>query len=329
MAKAIAAPTSLSGHFPTRRHVLDLDDFTREEIELVLNTADAMKEVLRREIKKVPTLRGKTVVNLFYEASSRTRVSFELAAKSLSAEVVNIATATSSVAKGESLLDTLRTLEALGADILVMRHWQSGAPYIVVPHVRSSILNAGDGSHAHPSQALLDMYTIREYGKTLEGLKVVIVGDILHSRVARSNLWGMSIMGSRITLCAPPTLLPTGPEGSLDALFPLVNIEYRLDRALIDADVVMVLRLQKERHTEGLLPDLREYVQLYQVTDERLSRAKPDVIVMHPGPINEGVEITPEVAYGLRSVIQEQVTNGVAIRMALLFLMAGGQGLED
>jgi aspartate carbamoyltransferase catalytic subunit len=310
---------------PFRRHLLDLDDFSRQEIELVFEVTDAMKEVLGREIRKVPTLRGKTVVNIFYEASTRTRVSFELAAKNLSADVVNITASASSVAKGESLLDTIHTIRALGADMIVMRHPQAGAPYLVAQQVAASVLNAGDGWHAHPSQALLDLYTIRQHLGRLEGLKVVIVGDILHSRVARSNLWALATMGAKATVCSPPTLLPWGLGGE-DPALPPVEVDHNLDRALEGADVVMALRIQKERHQEGLLPSLEEYVRLYQIDNKRLARAKPHALLMHPGPVNEGIELAPEVVYGAQSVIQEQVANGVAVRMALLYLLGSGGG---
>jgi aspartate carbamoyltransferase catalytic subunit len=305
------------------RHILDIDDFTVPEIEMVFQTADAMKEILSRPISKVPTLRGKTVTTLFYEPSTRTRVSFELAAKNLSADVVNLSIAASSAVKGESLIDSLTTLKALGADIVVMRHAQSGAPYVAARYVDVSVINAGDGWHAHPTQALLDMYTIREHKESLDGLKIVILGDIKHSRVARSNVWGMTTMGAEVTLCGPPTLMPVGldePQG----MFPRVTVEYDIERALGGADVVMALRLQKERQQSGLLPSLREYVQLYQLDRPRLARAKPDALVMHPGPVNENIEIAPDVVDSPQSVITGQVTNGVAVRMALLFLLSGG-----
>ncbi len=305
-------------------HVLDLDDFTPEEIGLVFQIADAMKEVLSRPIKKVPTLRGKTIITLFYEASTRTRVSFELAAKNLSADVVNLSASTSSVTKGESLVDTLSTLQALGADIVVMRHPLSGAPYIATKHTEASIINAGDGWHAHPTQALLDLYTVRGHKGSLKGLKVVIIGDIRHSRVARSNIWGLTTTGAEVTLCCPFTLLPIG-LGSQHHQFPRVNIEPDIELALGGADVVMALRLQAERQQGGLLPSIREYIQLYQLTEPRLNKAKPDALVLHPGPVNEGIEISPAVAHGPQSVINEQVTNGVAVRMALLYLLAGGK----
>ena len=312
--------TSLWQH----HHILDLDDFTPEEIELVFHITEAMKEVLSRPIKKVPTLRGKTLVTLFYEPSTRTRVSFELAAKSLSADVVNLSASTSSVTKGESLVDTVSTLQALGADILVMRHPQSGAANTAAKYIKASVVNAGDGWHAHPTQALLDLYTIREHKGRLNGLKVVIVGDIRHSRVARSNIWGLTTMGAEVTVCCPFTLLPTGLDEQHHH-FPRVSIEPDIELALDGADVVMVLRLQLERQQSGLLPSIREYVQLYQLTEPRLTKAKPDALVLHPGPMNEGVEISPAVAHGQQSVINEQVTNGVAVRMALLYLLAGSK----
>ena len=307
-------------------HVLDLDDFTREEIELVFEIADAMAEVLTREVKKVPTLRGKTVITLFYEPSTRTRASFELAAKNLSADTVSIDASKSSVVKGESLIDSLRTIQALGADIIVMRHSQSGAPYLAIQEVNSSIINAGDGWHAHPSQALLDLYTIRRHLGKPANLKIAIIGDIMHSRVARSNIWGMTTMGAKVVLCSPSTLLPRGLNSFIEnCRLRNVSIENKIESALENADVVMILRLQIERQQSGLLPSLREYIQQYQLTTERLSLAKPNVLVMHPGPINEGIEISPEVAHGTQSVIEEQVSNGVAIRMALLYLIAGGK----
>ncbi len=310
-----------------RRHVLDLDDFSRAELEMVLSTTDAMREVVDREIKKAPTLRGKSVMTVFYEPSTRTRVSFEQAAKILSADVVNLTVQASSVAKGESLLDTLRTLEALRADAVVIRHPHAGAPYLLARHLqRVSVINAGDGAHAHPTQALLDLYTIRQHMGSPEGAKVVILGDVTHSRVARSNLWGLGLMGARVVLCGPPTLMPwelveergRRPDSIRTAH---VEVETRIERALDGADVVMVLRLQHERQEAGLLPSLREYARLYQLNEERLALAKPKALVLHPGPMNEGVEISPGVAHGAQSVVQEQVTNGVAIRMALLYLL--------
>jgi aspartate carbamoyltransferase catalytic subunit len=315
---ATPEPRACTPAWPGRQHVLDLDDFTAGEIEEVLRTADAMKEVLGRQIKQVPALRGVTVVTLFYEASTRTRVSFELAAKHLAADVVNVTASTSSVTKGESLLDTAHTLRALGADVLVMRHGEAGAPYLVAEQVGCHVVNAGDGWHAHPTQALLDLYTVRERLGGVAGRRIVIVGDVQHSRVARSAVWGFTRLGAEVTLCGPPTLLPSGPLP-----WP-ATLERDVERALRGADVVMALRLQHERQSAGLLPSLREYVRLYALTAERLARLCPDAVVMHPGPMNEGVEIMPDVAYGERSVIAEQVTNGVAIRMALLYLLSGG-----
>ena len=314
---------------PPRRHILDLDDFSRAEIELVLQNADAMREVLRRDIKKVPTLRGKSVITLFYEASTRTRVSFEQAGKILSADVINVSGSGSSVEKGESLYNTALTLQAMNADIIVMRHPHSGAPHFLARFLNAAVINAGDGMHAHPTQALLDLYTIRAHRGRIDGLKVVIVGDLLYSRVARSNLWGLTRMGASVTLCAPPTLIPpdflnNGLRGSISGAssnhpFGAVQIETSIERALQDADVVMALRLQTERQHAGHLPTLREYSRLYGITPQRLALAKPDALVMHPGPMNEGIEIAPEVAHGAQSVIEEQVTNGVAVRMALFY----------
>lgn len=305
----------------TRRHVLDLDDFSRAEIADILETSASMKEVLGRPIKQVPTLRGKTVINVFFEDSTRTRISFELAAKALSANVVSMSGKGSSIEKGESLIDTVRTLQALGADMLVLRHSQSGAPYLAAQHFRGSVLNAGDGRHAHPSQALLDLFTIQEKLGRIEGLKVVIVGDVLHSRVARSNLWGLSLMGAHVTLCAPRTLI--GPAAFWLATWPTLTIAHDLDACIADADVVMALRLQKERQESGLLPSLREYSRYFGVTLARVRRAAPHCLIMHPGPMNEGVEIMPDAATSAQSVIEAQVANGVAVRMALLYRLAG------
>ena len=320
------------GRLPARQHVLDLDDFSADEIEQVLQTSEAMKEVLRRDIKKVPPLRGKVVMTLFLEASTRTRISFEEAGKVLSAEVINMSGSGSSVEKGESLLNTALTLQAMGADIIVMRHPHAGAPNFVARSLeRVSIINAGDGLHAHPTQALLDLYTIREKLGRIEGLKIVIVGDVLHSRVARSNLWGMTTMGAQVTLCGPPTLLPQEMMHSYSAadgrgLLPAVEVETDLDRALEGADVVMALRLQEERQDAGFLPSLREYTRRWQVTQKRLERAQPHVLVMHPGPLNEGIELATGLAHGERSAIEEQVANGVAVRMALLYMLAAPRG---
>ncbi len=307
-----------------RRHLLDLDGFTRQEITTILDTATAMKEVLSREVPRVPALRGVTIANLFYEASTRTRSSFELAAKALGADTISIAAETSSVKKGESLINSARTLQAVGASIVVMRHWQSGAPYLVARNTDMSVVNAGDGWHAHPTQAMLDIYTMRSHLGELDGRRVVIVGDIAHSRVARSNIWALTRMGAEVVLCAPPTLLPSVLTADTPRALPPVRVEHGLDNALEGADVVMTLRLQLERMQSGLLPSLREYARLYQVNEERLKRARPGALVMHPGPINEGVEVSPAVAHGLQSVIEEQVSNGVAVRMAALYLLTRG-----
>ena len=311
----------------TRRHVLDLDDFSRDEIEQVITTTDAMREVLARQVRRLPTLRGATIVTMFYEASTRTRASFELAGKILGADVINVSASGSSVEKGESLVDTVRTLEAIGADVLVLRHGSSGAPYLAARHTNAAVLNAGDGWHAHPSQALLDLYTMRAHLGDVRGRRVVILGDILHSRVARSNLWALTTMGAEVVVCGPPTLLPAGlgtpvlssVEGAPG--LPPVRVETDADLALRDADVVMTLRLQNERQQAGLLPSLREYTRRYQLNARRLALAKPGALVMHPGPMNEGVEIAPDVAESAGSVIEEQVSTGVAVRMALLYLI--------
>ncbi len=314
-----------SQHWP-HRHLLDVDALTRADIDLVMRTTDGMHEVLGRPIPKVPTLRGLSVTILFYEASTRTRVSFEVAAKNLSADVVNVAASTSSVSKGESLVDTVRTIEALGADMLVIRHQASGAPYLAAEVFSGSVLNGGDGWHAHPSQALLDLYTLRSRlsGGSVEGRKVVILGDLLHSRVARSNIWTLTAMGADLWLCGPSTLLrgfeAWAVRGAAGRRFTVTS---DVDAALRDADVVMALRIQRERMASGLLPSLREYAARYGLTRERLRAASPDVVVMHPGPMNEGVEIAADVAVDPRSVIKDQVTNGVAVRMALLYLLAG------
>ena len=314
-----------------RRNVLDLDDFSREEIEEVIQNTDVMKEVLSRDIRKAPTLRGKTIYTLFYEASTRTRASFEQAGKIMSADVINVSSGGSSVEKGESLYDTALTLQAMKADVIVVRHAHPGAPYFLARKLRSSVINAGDGSHAHPTQALLDLYTIRSRLGRVDGVKAVIVGDILYSRVARSNLWGLRKMGAQVTLCAPPTLLP--PDFlrgfSDDHPFAGVTVETNIDAALEGADVVMALRLQLERQRAGHLPSLREYSMMYGINANRMQLAKPNALVMHPGPMNEGVEIDAEVAHGAASVIEEQVTNGIAVRMALLYSLVISERREE
>ncbi len=308
-----------------RRHVLDLDDFSRDEIQLVLETADAMKEVLAREVPRVPALRGTNVITLFYENSTRTRSSFELAAKVLGADVINISASGSSITKGETLIDTVQTLRAIGAHVLVIRSARSGAPYLAARHTEASVVNAGDGWHAHPTQGLLDLYTIRSHLGGVAGRKIVVVGDITHSRVARSDLWGFAAMGAEVVFCAPPTLVPPSLRGGSrfeDGGLPPVRVETDLDRAIVDADVVYCLRMQLERQQAGLVPTLREYSRLWQVNRTRLERARPGALVMHPGPLNEGVEISAEVAHGPQSGVEEQVANGVAVRMAVLWLLS-------
>jgi aspartate carbamoyltransferase catalytic subunit len=301
------------------RHLLGIAELDPAEIALVLDTALAMKEVGARPIKKVPTLRGKTIVNLFFEASTRTRMSFELAEKRLSADTIGLTTAGSSVAKGETLLDTARTLEAMAPDMIVMRHHASGAAHQLARVCHASIINAGDGMHEHPTQALLDAFTITERKGRLEGLRVAIVGDLLHSRVLRSNALLLTRMGAEVRACGPPTLMPLG----LDRLG--VRVTPRFDDALDGADVVMMLRLQNERMHGLFLPSTREYFTLFGLTPRRLERAAPDAIVMHPGPMNRGVEIDSAVADGPWSVILDQVANGVAVRMAVLYLLAAGE----
>jgi aspartate carbamoyltransferase catalytic subunit len=301
----------------TSRHLLGIDGLTAEEITLVLDTAEAMKEIGGRAIKKVPTLRGRTVVNLFFEPSTRTRTSFEIAEKRLSADTLSIATATSSVTKGESLLDTVRNLEAMAPDMIVMRHASSGAPHLLARTCRSAIINAGDGMHEHPTQALLDAFTIREHKGRLKGLKVAIVGDLLHSRVLRSNVLLLKTMGADVWACGPATLMPMGI-----AQFG-VHATTSVEEAIDGADVVMMLRIQHERMHGHYIPSVREYFALFGLTPERLRGASSDVIIMHPGPMNRGVEIDSDVADGPFSVILEQVSNGVAVRMAVLYLLAG------
>lgn len=312
-----------------RRHVLDLDDFSQQEIEDVLGTADEMKEILSRPIRQVPALRGRRVVNLFYEASTRTRVSFELAAKSLGADVVNLTASGSSIEKGETLIDTIQTLQALGADAAIIRHKASGAPYSVARATDLPIVNAGDGCHAHPTQALLDAYTIREHFGQVEGLRVTIVGDIAHSRVARSNAWGLSKLGAHVCFCGPPALLPVTTLADPELAPWPVHTEVDLDEAIVGADVIMPLRIQWERQEGGALSSLREYARDYGVTRVRLKRAAPHAIVMHPGPMNEGIEIESEVAHGAQSVVLDQVSNGVAVRMAVLYLLLSTVASEE
>jgi aspartate carbamoyltransferase catalytic subunit len=301
------------------RHLLGLEEVGREDIELILDTADSFKEILTRPIKKVPALRGITVANLFFEPSTRTRFSFELAEKRLSADAVSFSKDTSSVRKGETLKDTARNIEAMRVDLVVIRHSAAGAPHFLASCLDAAVINAGDGAHEHPTQALLDMMTLREKYGSLEGLRTVIVGDIAHSRVARSNIWGLKTMGASVAVCGPKTIMP------LDVEQLGVDVYVHLDEALQGADVINVLRLQFERQTQGLLPSVREYIRQYGINLERLAGAKENLTIMHPGPINRGVEITPEVADGPYSVILDQVTNGVAVRMAVLFLLSGGE----
>jgi aspartate carbamoyltransferase catalytic subunit len=303
----------------TINHLLGLEGVPREDITLILDTADSFHEVLQREIPQVPTLRGKTVVNLFFENSTRTRMSFELAEKRLSANPLNFSTSTSSVAKGESLRDTMRNIEAMKIDMVVVRHSAAGAPSFLTKCTDAAIINAGDGLHEHPTQALLDMMTIRQRFNRLEGLKVAIIGDILHSRVARSNAWGMKTMGMDVTLCGPPTLLPQHPQ------VLGVRVTDNMDEALKGANVVMLLRLQLERQGSGLFPSIREYRERYGLDLDKLSKLPDDIIVMHPGPINRGIELASNVADCSKSVILDQVTNGVAVRMAVLYLLGGGE----
>ena len=302
-----------------RKDLLGLEDLSRKEIELILSTAESFKEVSSREIKKVPALRGKTVVNLFYEPSTRTRVSFEVAAKRLSADVINISTETSSIKKGETLIDTGKNIQALNADIIVVRHNSSGAASMLARHIDISVVNAGDGWHEHPTQALLDIFTLKEKLNKIEGLSIAIVGDIAHSRVARSNIWGLTKLGAKVIVCAPKMLIPPGIE-KMGA-----HVTYDIDKALREADAVNVLRMQFERDEGAVFPEQLEYFKNFGITRERLRKAKKKIIVMHPGPLNRGIEISSEVADGENSVILEQVTNGIAVRMAVLFLVAQGR----
>jgi aspartate carbamoyltransferase catalytic subunit len=302
-----------------RKDLLGIRDLTVEEINLILETADSFKEVSGREIKKVPALRGKTVVNLFFEPSTRTRTSFELAAKRLSADVINFTPSSSSVVKGETLLDTASNIEAMRADVIVVRHSMAGAPDILARGLRASVINAGDGGHEHPTQALLDLFTLREKKREFAGLKLAIVGDISHSRVARSTIYALTKLGAEVRVVGPPTMIP------MDIERLGVTVFFDLDKALKDVDVIMMLRLQLERQGIALFPSIREYSICYGLTPERMRLARPEVLVMHPGPINRGVEISPEVADSASSVILDQVTNGVAVRMAVLYLLSEGQ----
>ena len=302
-----------------RKDILGIRDLSVDEINLILDTAESFLEISTREIKKVPTLRGKTVINLFYEASTRTRTSFEIAGKRLSADTINISASTSSVVKGETLIDTALTLESMNPDVIVIRHSASGAPHLLAKTIRASVINAGDGTHEHPTQALLDMMTVKARKGRIAGLKVAIVGDILHSRVARSNIYGLKKMGARVAVAGPATMMP------LTMAEMGVEVHYRIEEAVRDADVIMMLRIQTERQHQNVFPTLREYARYFCLNRRHLDLAREDCLVMHPGPINRGVEISPDIADGPASVILEQVANGVAVRMALLYLLTGGK----
>ncbi len=301
-----------------KKDILDMESLSVDEINMILDTADRMKEISQRPIKKVPTLRGKTVVLFFYEPSTRTRTSFDIAAKRLSADSLSISASSSSMVKGETLMDTARNLEAMKPDVIVIRHSSAGAPHMLARMLKPSIINAGDGAHAHPTQALLDLMTVRENKGELRGLRIAIIGDISHSRVARSNCVGFTKMGAHVVLAGPPTMIPKGIEAFG------VSVAPRVEDAVFDADVIMMLRIQKERQERFLFPTEREYSKVYGLTKEKMKQAKDDVLIMHPGPMNRGVEIAVDVADGPYSIILDQVTNGVAVRMALLYLVAGG-----
>ena len=326
----------------SKKDILDIESLSSDEIRLILEAAESFKEVLGRDIKKVPTLRGKTVINLFFEASTRTRTSFEIAAKRLSADTINISASASSVQKGETLSDTVRNIEAMNSDVIIIRHPASGAPHFIAKRLKASVINAGDGSHEHPSQALLDLMTIKEKKGKIEGLKVAVIGDIAHSRVARSNIHGLTKMGAKVVLYGPKTLMPKGidrirdeggrmkdevKKGSDSSLIPhpsSLSVASSMEEALKDADVIMMLRIQLERQGQYLFPSVREYSRFFGLNGRNISLAKEDAVIMHPGPMNRGVEISSDVADGPRSVILDQVNNGIAVRMALLYLLAGG-----
>lgn len=303
-----------------RKDLLGLKDITLPEMELIFQTAESMKEILGRPIRKVPALVGKNIVTLFYEPSTRTRTSFEMAAKVLSANTTSITASASSIVKGETLIDTARNIEVMGVDAIVVRHSSSGAPHLIAKNIKAAVINAGDGTNEHPTQALLDIFTMREKKGSLKGKKVVIVGDISHSRVARSNIWGLTKLGAKVVVVGPPTLIPPGIETMG------VEVSYNIDDSIRGADFINVLRIQLERQQKGLFPSIEEYVKLFGITSERLKKAPKEVVIMHPGPINRGVELSSEVADGPYNVILEQVVNGVAVRMALLFLLLGGNG---
>ncbi|MEK7401767.1 MAG: aspartate carbamoyltransferase catalytic subunit [Gemmatimonadota bacterium] len=304
---------------PLGKDLLGIEPLSPDQIQLILDTAEPFKEISERAIKKVPTLRGATIVNLFFEASTRTRVSFEFAEKRLSADTVNVAASGSSVSKGETLVDTARNLEAMRIDMVVIRHGASGAAHFLAHRIESNVINAGDGTHEHPTQGLLDLLTLRDHFKRLKGLKVCIVGDVLHSRVARSNIWGLQKMGAEVAVCGPRSLLPSSIKDFGVTVFD------RVDEAIQWADALNVLRLQLERMQAGYIPSLREYNRVFGISRERLERARKDILVLHPGPMNRGVEIDSDVADGPFSVILDQVTNGVAIRMAVLYLLSGAK----
>jgi aspartate carbamoyltransferase catalytic subunit len=307
----------------TRKHFLDIQSLSAEEIVFALDTAKQFKAVGERAIKKVPALRGKTVINLFVEPSTRTRISFELAAQRLTADVINFSAEASSLKKGETLKDTVKNLEALNADVIIIRHSATGAPHFISRFLNASVINAGDGAHEHPTQALLDVFTIREKKGKIEGLSVTILGDILYSRVARSNIWALTKLGAKVTLCGPSTLVPKVFEQMG------CRVTYNVAEAIADADIINLLRIQHERQRASMFPSLNEYTALFGLNKARLALTKPDVLIMHPGPINRGVEIDSEIADCNRSVILEQVTNGLAVRMATLFLVTGGKGPQE
>ena len=304
------------------KDLLGIQELSPEEIQLILDTAVSMKEISSRDIKKVPTLRGKTVINLFYEASTRTRTSFEIAGKWMSADVINISTSSSSVVKGESLKDTGLTLQAMHPDVVVIRHQAAGAPHLLASLLKASVINAGDGAHEHPTQALLDAYTLRKHFGSLEGLRVAIVGDIRNSRVVRSNLWLLTRMGAKVTLVGPPTLVPQ----EMKATWPGIEISHDFDAVIPSQDAIMMLRAQFERGTGAYIPGQGEYSRFFQLNPARMARAKKDAVVLHPGPINRGLEITSDVADGPRNLILDQVTNGVPVRMAVLYLLSHPHG---
>ena len=307
-----------------KQDLLGIEGMEADDIVEILDSAESFEEIAQRPVKKVPTLRGKTVINLFFEASTRTRTSFEVAGKRLSADVINVSASGSSLSKGETLIDTARTLDAMSPDCIVVRHPASGVPHQIARHSKASVINAGDGAHEHPTQALLDAYTIRRHKKKLDDLKVAIVGDILHSRVARSNILALTTFKSHVWLSAPPTLIPPGIERITCSDNPFLHVTHSMDEAIEDADVVMMLRVQFERMAESFFPSTREYCRYFGLTAKRIQLARPDVVVMHPGPINRGIEIDAEVADGSHSVILDQVSAGVAVRMAILYKLLGG-----